>query len=263
MNAALERQLVDLIVTRCSPNSLTQKISAATARKYIPCELKEWGKVQIYGTGDRASGRACRKPEPSTRDSCFVRVSHACASLAPSACLTGFNTKYECLVDRNADNDGPEDLISQTFFGELQRVVRLDLPRSREIHQPQDKTVLLAHVKTCEAVENEDGFWEYSSMKPSPHFMDLNTIVCVVGRVRDRGHWTFVDRSGPTAHVKIASPPSSQCSDITDFSTSDESESGFGDPESSSGGSLSSNRPANDLGGAPMDVDTSSTGSSD
>ena len=33
----------------------------------------------------------------------------------------------------------------------------------------------------------------------------------------------FVDRSGPTAHVKMASPsPSSQCSDVTDFSMSDE-----------------------------------------
>ena len=142
-------------------------------------------------------------------------------------------------------------------------MVKLDLPRSCEIHQPQEETVLLAHLKTCEAVENEDGFWEYSLMKPSLHFMDLNTIVCIVGRVRDRGRWIFVDRSGPTVHVKMASPPSSQCSDVTDFSTTDESESGSGDPESLSGGSLSLNHPANDLGGAPMDVDTSSGGSSD
>ena len=77
-------------------------------------------------------------------------------------------------------------------------------------------------------------------MKPSPYFADLKTILCVVGRVFDRGRWTFVDRSGPTAHVEMASPPaSSQRSDVTDFSTSDES----GDD-------------------SPMDLDTPPAGSS-
>lgn len=74
--------------------------------------------------------------------------------------------KYECLVDRNTSNNRPEDLIQQTFFGELQRVVQLDLPKSSEIHQPQDETVLLTHIQTCDATENEDHFWEYSAMRP-------------------------------------------------------------------------------------------------
>ncbi|KAF9645546.1 hypothetical protein BDM02DRAFT_3203518 [Thelephora ganbajun] len=204
-------------------------------------ELTEWGRVQIYDTGDRASGRAHRKSDSSsTRDSCFVR--------------------YECLVDRNADNDGPEDLVQQTFFGELQCVVQLNLPKSLEIHQPQDETVLLAHIRTCDATQNEDSFWDYSSMKHSPHFVDLKTVICVVGRVRDRGHWTFIDRSGPTAHVEMASPPSSsQCSDVTDFSTSDESDS---DSRSSSEGSLMSDLSSTKLNGSPMNLDTS-TGSSE
>ena len=162
--------------------------------------------------------------------------------------------KYECVVDRNADNDGPEDFVLQTFFGELQRVVQLNLPRSSQIYLSQDETILLAHLQTCDAKNNEDGFWEYSSMKRPLHLVDLNTIVCVVGRVRDRGHWTFVDRSGPTAHVKMASPPpSSQGSDGTDFSTSDESDPG----PSSERSSMSDSPPA---GGrdSPMNLSTSS-----
>jgi hypothetical protein len=165
--------------------------------------------------------------------------------------------KYECLVDRNADNKGPEDLIQETFFGELQRVVQLDLPKSSELHHYQDETILLAHIRTCNAIENDDGFWEYTSMNHSPHFMDLKTIACVVGRVRDRGRWTFVDRSGPTAHAKMASPPSSlQCSDVTGFSTSDESDSG---PRSLSEGLLMSGSSPVDANGSPMDLDTSSS----
>jgi len=168
--------------------------------------------------------------------------------------------KYECLIDRNADNNGPDDLIQQTFFGELQRVVQLDLPKSSKIHHPQAETILLTHIKTCEATENEDGFWEYSTMRPSPHFADLKTIVCVVGRIHDRGHWTFIDRSGPTAHIEMASPPSSsRSSDITDFSTSDESES-----NSSSSSEVSSMLVSSLAGnGSPMDLGTSSAGSSE
>ena len=95
-------------------------------------------------------------------------------------------------------------------------------------------------------------------MKPSPHFIDLNTIVCIVGRVYNRGRWSFVDRSGPTVHVKMAtSSLSSQSSDVTDFSTSDESDSEL---VSSSEASLMSVSSSND--GSPMNLDTSSTGSS-
>lgn len=132
-------------------------------------------------------------------------------------------------------------------------MVRLDLPKSLEIHHPQDETILLAHIRTCDATENEDGFWEYSAMKPSPHFVDLKTIVCVVGRVRDRGRWSFIDRSGPAAHVEMASPPpSSQCSDVTDLSTSD-------GPESSLESSTASDSSSTD--GSMMDIDASSAGS--
>lgn len=167
-------------------------------------------------------------------------------------------SKYECLVDRNANNDEPEDLVQQSFFGELQRVVQLDLPKSLEIHLPEGETILLAHIKTCDATENEDGFWEYSTMKPSPHFMDLKTVVCVVGRVFDRGRWTFIDRSGPTAHIEMATPSSSsQASDVTDFSTSDES-----DSESASLSETSSMSVSSSSNGSPMNLDRSSAGSS-
>ena len=91
-------------------------------------------------------------------------------------------------------------------------------------------------------------------MRPSLHFIDLKAIACVVGRVYDRGRWSFIDRSGPTAHVEMASPPSSsQCSDVTDFSTSDDSDSALDSSQTSSSPSSK---------GSPMDVDVSSTGSS-
>lgn len=172
--------------------------------------------------------------------------------------LTSF--QYKCLIDCNADNNEPEDLIQQTFFGELQCVVQFNLPKSFKIHQLQDETVLLVHIRTYDAMESEDGFWDYSTLKPSPHFVDLKMVVYVVGRVHNRRRWTFIDRSGPTVHVEMASPPLSQCSDITDFSMSEESKS-----DSNPGSSLESSPMTNSsaANGIPMDLDTSSEGSSE
>lgn len=60
-------------------------------------------------------------------------------------------------------------------------------------------------------------------MKPSLHFVDLNTIICIIGRVYDQGCWSLVNKSKPTAYVEMVTPSlSSQSPDVTNFSTSNE-----------------------------------------
>ena len=204
-------------------------------------------------------------PRPSSLHTrVFVEGLLLCSCTLHSLCLIFISLtlpKYECLVDRNADNNEPEDLIQKTFFGELQRVIQFDLPQSVDIHHPQNETILLAHIKTCNATEREGNLWDYSTIRPSPHFVDLKAVSCVVGRVFDRERWTFIDRSGPTADAKMASPPSSsECSDVTDFSTSDESDS---DPGADLDDALSLDVSSVDLNGSPMDLDESSAGSSE
>jgi hypothetical protein len=136
-------------------------------------------------------------------------------------------------VDRNASsNNLPEDLVIETSFAQLLRIVRLDLPPSSELYHPEAETVLLAHIRSCNASRNEDDIWEYTTMGRS-HFIDLNSIQCSVGRIHDRGKWTFIDRSAPTAHIEIASPATESQSSITDPSTFDS----FGSDSSSSEGS--------------------------
>jgi hypothetical protein len=132
--------------------------------------------------------------------------------------------KYESLVDKNASNNLPEDFVVETSFAQLLRIVRLDLPPSPELYHLKPETVLLAHVMTCNATQNEDHIWEYSTMGKT-HFIDLNLIQYSVGRVFDCGKWRFVDRSGPTARIEIASPATSSQSSFTDTSMSDVSKS--------------------------------------
>ena len=106
-------------------------------------------------------------------------------------------------------------------MGARQRIVRLDLPPSRKLHHLKAERLLLVHVVTCNATKNEaSDQWEYSTMGKT-HFIDLNLVQCSVGRIFDQGKWTFIDRSGPTAHIEIASPVTSSQSSLTDFESSD------------------------------------------
>ena len=190
---------------------------------------------------------------PARRACCFVRVSDSvsCASTTNSP----IQLKYESLVDKNASNNLPEDLIMETFFAQLLRIVRLDLPPSPELYRLKSETVLLAHIVTCNATQNEDHQWEYSVMGKT-HFIDLNLVQCSVGRVFDRGKWKFIDRSGPTAHIEIASPVTSSQSSITDISMSE----GFESDPSSGGSTRMSEGSPRQLSGDD-DKDTMSLGS--
>lgn len=76
-NESLKRQLAELIITRCSPDSGRQKILTATARKYIPEQFTEWGRARLAKGGDVIKGYALiNENRPARHACCFVRVSH-------------------------------------------------------------------------------------------------------------------------------------------------------------------------------------------
>ena len=117
VNPSLEQQLIALIITRCSPNSTNQKIPVTIAQKYVPKELTDGvgfkSMILLIGREDRHFKSL--SPQQETAAS-FGYVSFC--SKVPYPTLPPLS-KYECLIDRNTDNNRPEDFIQQTFFGEL------------------------------------------------------------------------------------------------------------------------------------------------
>ena len=89
-----------------------------------------------------------------------------------------------------------------TFFGELQRIVKIDLPATPHLNLKDPQTVFYAIVKQCNAEQSRGGFWEYKHLG-GLEAVDLGLIQCVVGRIFDRGKWVIVDRSGERAHADI------------------------------------------------------------
>lgn len=122
---------------------------------------------------------------------------HNCISLQ-SHCQ-----QYEATVDRNAraKNKHP-DMVLKTFFGELQQIVKIDLPATSQLNLEEPQMLIYAIVKQCNAKQSNEGLWEYKELG-GLEAIDIGLVQCVVGRIFDRGKWVIIDRSGERAHVNI------------------------------------------------------------
>ena len=113
------------------------------------------------------------------------------------------NKKYEATSDIMAEvQNAPAEMEVQTYFGEIQKIFRIEVPQSPQLCLDQPETLFLAAVKDCDATFSEDGFWEFKTAGKLV-VIDIGTIQCVVGRIYDRGKWVIVDRSGDLAHINI------------------------------------------------------------
>lgn len=195
IDSRLRKKLAAALVTRYSPDNPHMKISMATASKYIPTSVHQWGQAQIHHGGDCFKCRALLKGQSHARDCTYVKVS-ACPScnVLPIPANQKYE-KYEAEVDfyERQLNRAPV-MVKKTFFAELHRIVRLDVPANQELYLSEREELVLALVKTCKAEQDEHGFWKYSSLGGF-EFIDLATIRCVLGRVYDRDAWYIIDRS--------------------------------------------------------------------
>ena len=143
------------------------------------------------------------KPGSLGRDFTYVRVGLVTPATLPSPPDNILYLKYEATVDRNArfKNKEPE-MVLETFFGELQRIIKIDLPVTRYLNLNEPQILFHATVRRCNAKKSRDGFWEYTALG-GPEAADTGLIQCVVGRIFDRGKWVIVDRSGARAHADI------------------------------------------------------------
>jgi hypothetical protein len=90
----------------------------------------------------------------------------------------------------------------ETFFGELQWIVKINMPATPSLHLKETQTLFYAIVRQCNAKKSRDGFWEYTLLG-GLEAVDIGLVQCVVGRVFDRGKWVIIDRGGERAHADI------------------------------------------------------------
>jgi hypothetical protein len=81
----------------------------------------------------------------------------------------------------------------QNFFGQLQRILVLELPSTPRLNIAMPTTIILALIKNVK-VTLTDNVYYYKAFGVD-EVVDLTTVQCVVGRIWDRDEWAIVDRS--------------------------------------------------------------------
>lgn len=119
--------------------------------------------------------------------------------------------QYEVLVDQNARYRNLNIVLQpKTFYGRLLRIFEIQLsviapgPANRTPSSPPQlpPPVVLAAIQTCHIERsNNDLDIHYYTRMGNTDYVDITTIQCVVGRVKDRGRFAIIDRSGSLARA--------------------------------------------------------------
>ncbi|KAJ3005166.1 hypothetical protein NUW54_g4465 [Trametes sanguinea] len=111
--------------------------------------------------------------------------------------------RYEVLVDQNAHHrHRPIILEKKTLYGQLQRILHVQLrpiPSHALLSPPP---IVIAAIQTCSIQRsNQDLDIHYYQRMGGVDYVDITTVQCVVGRIRDRSQFAIVDRSGALARA--------------------------------------------------------------
>ena len=74
IDSTLRKKLMAALVTRYSPNDPQRRILIATALKYIPASVHQWGQAHIHDSGNHFECCRLLKGQQHTHDCTHVKV---------------------------------------------------------------------------------------------------------------------------------------------------------------------------------------------
>jgi hypothetical protein len=198
-------------------------ISRPQALKYLPAELSLWGKLKMPGGSDLIHAwdlvSSYHNSPDSVRDATFIKVYvlfdieirsssliYIRYSIHSRSTITGISET--CLWSSNASN----------FFGQVRKFIVLTVPvefpalrntPARERDQSEgDRTIILAAVAQVTLTrKNALGMVYFdtksSDLGPASEVIDVGSIDCLVGRIRDSKRWACLVRPDVTAKFKL------------------------------------------------------------
>lgn len=159
------------------------KPSLAAVKKAIPDAFEMWARLQMNDGDLVYAHESYKNSEAYRRDATFIQ--------------------YELRVDQHARHHNVVPVFDgNTFFGQLERIIVLHVPRAPAIGHLEDSTVILLDVHMCHTTIGIGGFAQYCPSGGGVHeIVDANGLRAVVGRIKDRGKWVFVRRKGGIEHA--------------------------------------------------------------
>jgi len=162
--------------------------------------ITQYGRVTRLEGGDLMIGRDLVPETDDSRDASFVRVESS-LFIRTRNFLSIIFIQYTQLVDRYArQKRRTPEFELQNFFGQLQRILVIDLPSTPRLNIAVPTTIILALIKNVKATLTDDVY--HYKVFGVDEVVDLTTVQCVVGRIWDRDEWAIIDRSDNVAiHV--------------------------------------------------------------
>ena len=90
----------------------------------------------------------------------------------------------------------------RNFFGQILRLFVINIPASPQHEIREDSFIYAAihQANISEPATDHCGINYYQQLGPVV-VVDLSSVQCVVGRIRDHNKWAIVDRSGSLAQI--------------------------------------------------------------
>jgi hypothetical protein len=91
-----------------------------------------------------------------------------------------------------------------TFYGRLQHLFAVHLPKELQVGLEHPTTILLAGITPCniDSVHETLDIHYYTKESSTERIVDLTCIQCLVGRVQyAENRWAIIDRSGPLSRA--------------------------------------------------------------
>lgn len=111
------------------------------------------------------------------------------------------------LIDTAARKKGGDsNFVGETFYGQLQQIFVVRVPGARALGLQQPETLILGAILSCKKEKSPSKVFKKLDM----HFyanhghievVDISTVQCLVGRLKDRKLWAIIDRSGNLARA--------------------------------------------------------------
>jgi hypothetical protein len=97
--------------------------------------------------------------------------------------------------------------VQQIFYGQLICIIDVVMPWSRTLNLDKVCRYLLTVIQPC-STSGKDATREVTTYSETtvPVVVDLRTVECVVGRVKQGNEWGIVDRSGEFARTVFVDP---------------------------------------------------------
>ena len=91
--------------------------------------------------------------------------------------------------------------MPDTFYGQLQHIFVVKMPPACQLGVSKPEILIFGAILTCDIEGKNDLDMNYYKIYGRTEVVDIMTVQCLMGHVKDHGSWIIIDRSGNLARA--------------------------------------------------------------